>query len=61
MGHDRGGRVAHRIALDDTSRIKTITLMDIVPTELLLSDLTELLKAIIIGYFWPNKHLYQKN
>lgn len=40
VGHDRGGRVAHRMALDDTDRIKTITLMDIVPTELLLSELT---------------------
>ena len=40
VGHDRGGRVAHRMALDETDRIKTITLMDIVPTELLLSELT---------------------
>ena len=40
VGHDRGGRVAHRMALDGTDRVKTITLMDIVPTELLLSELT---------------------
>ena len=40
VGHDRGGRVAHRMALDETDRIKTITLMDIVPTEFLLSELT---------------------
>ena len=40
VGHDRGGRVAHRMALDETDKIKSITLMDIVPTELLLSELT---------------------
>ena len=40
MGHDRGGRVAHRMALDVTDKIKSITLMDIVPTKLLLSELT---------------------
>ena len=40
VGHDRGGRVAHRMALDETDRLKTVTLMDIVPTRLLLSELT---------------------
>jgi len=40
VGHDRGGRVAHRMALDETDRLKSITLMDIVPTRLLLSELT---------------------
>ena len=40
VGHDRGGRVAHRMALDVTDKIKSITLMDIVPTKLLLSELT---------------------
>lgn len=38
-GHDRGARVAHRLALDAPGRIKTVTMMDIIPTRTLLSDL----------------------
>ena len=32
VGHDRGGRTAHRMALDHADRVKTLTVMDIVPT-----------------------------
>jgi haloacetate dehalogenase len=32
VGHDRGGRVAHRLARDHRSRVKTLTLLDISPT-----------------------------
>jgi haloacetate dehalogenase len=32
VGHDRGGRVAHRLALDHTDRVITLTVMDIMPT-----------------------------
>ena len=39
VGHDRGARVAHRLALDAPDRVKTLTLMDIIPTHTLLSDL----------------------
>lgn len=31
-GHDRGARVAHRLALDHTERVKKACVMDIVPT-----------------------------
>lgn len=31
-GHDRGGRVAHRIALDYPERIKKVAVLDIAPT-----------------------------
>ena len=31
-GHDRGGRVAHRLALDHVERVKRIAVLDIVPT-----------------------------
>ena len=31
-GHDRGGRVAHRLSLDHPNSIKKICVMDIVPT-----------------------------
>ena len=31
-GHDRGGRVAHRLALDHPARVKKLCLIDIAPT-----------------------------
>jgi haloacetate dehalogenase len=31
-GHDRGGRVAHRLALDHAERVERLALIDIVPT-----------------------------
>jgi haloacetate dehalogenase len=31
-GHDRGGRVAYRMALDDPARIERLAVLDIVPT-----------------------------
>lgn len=40
VGHDRGGRTAHRMALDHPQAIASLTVMDIVPTQLLLDDLT---------------------
>lgn len=39
VGHDRGARVAHRMALDAPARLISLTLMDIVPTHLLLTQL----------------------
>jgi len=32
VGHDRGGRVAHRLARDHGSRVQTLTVLDISPT-----------------------------
>lgn len=32
-GHDRGGRVAHRMALDAPERVKKLCVLDIVPTD----------------------------
>ncbi|KNG95287.1 alpha/beta fold hydrolase [Pseudaestuariivita atlantica] len=39
VGHDRGGRVAHRLCLDAPDRVDRVALMDIVPTHTLLSEL----------------------
>lgn len=39
VGHDRGARAAHRMALDHQDAVLSLTLMDIVPTHHLLSDL----------------------
>jgi len=36
VAHDRGARVAHRMALDGPGRVASVTLMDIVPTRRLL-------------------------
>ena len=32
VGHDRGGRVAHRLARDHSSRVRSLTVLDISPT-----------------------------
>ncbi|MCC1491902.1 alpha/beta fold hydrolase [Cognatishimia sp. F0-27] len=40
VGHDRGARTAHRMALDAPERVASLTLMDIIPTHRLLADLT---------------------
>lgn len=39
VGHDRGARTAHRLALDHGDAVASLTLMDIVPTHLLLDQL----------------------
>ena len=40
VGHDRGGRVAHRLALDHTDRITKLAILDIVPTYKVLHSVT---------------------
>lgn len=39
VGHDRGARTAHRMALDSPNAVASLTVMDIIPTHLLLGDL----------------------
>jgi haloacetate dehalogenase len=41
VGHDRGGRVAHRLSLDAPDVVQSLTVMDIVPTHLLLDSLSQ--------------------
>lgn len=41
VGHDRGARTVYRMALDHPAALKSMTLMDIVPTHLLLDQLTQ--------------------
>lgn len=48
VGHDRGARTAHRMALDHPETITSLTLMDIVPTQLLLDELTQ---PVARGYY----------
>jgi haloacetate dehalogenase len=48
-GHDRGGRVAHRMALDHRERVKRLAVLDIVPTRRLYTDST---REFATAYFW---------
>ena len=38
IGHDRGGRTAHRMALDHPQAVASLTVMDIVPTYAMFMD-----------------------
>jgi haloacetate dehalogenase len=40
VGHDRGARTAHRLALDQASRVDRLALFDIAPTLEMLTDVT---------------------
>lgn len=51
-GHDRGGRVAHRLALDAPQAVQSLTVMDIVPTYLLLNDLTRQVATAYYHWFF---------
>lgn len=52
VGHDRGGRVAHRMALDHPDKVTQIAVLDIVPTYHLYSHVTI---GFIQAYFhWFN-------
>jgi haloacetate dehalogenase len=48
-GHDRGGRVAYRLALDHADRVDRLALLDIIPTVDVL-DRTDVASALT---FWP--------
>ncbi|MCP1673552.1 haloacetate dehalogenase [Natronocella acetinitrilica] len=47
-GHDRGGRVAHRLALDHPHRLEGVAVLDIVPTLHLFETLGQ---AVATGYY----------
>lgn len=38
IGHDRGGRTAHRMCLDHPEAVRSLTVMDIVPTLAMFTD-----------------------
>src|SRR5262245_1289641 len=48
-GHDRGGRVAYRLALDHEDRVERLALLDIIPTVDALDE-TDVVSALT---FWP--------
>lgn len=48
VGHDRGARTAHRMALDHADQVLSLTLMDIVPTHHLLEHWSQ---EVATAYF----------
>ena len=49
-GHDRGGRVAHRMALDDPGRVAKVAFLDIVPTHHMLNNIKK--QWAVDSYHW---------
>lgn len=47
-GHDRGGRVAHRLALDHPERVERLAVLDIVPTRTVFAHTD---RELALGYF----------
>jgi haloacetate dehalogenase len=41
VGHDRGGRVAHRLAMDHAARVQSLTVLDIAPTLAMYEQTTD--------------------
>ncbi len=53
VGHDRGGRVAHRMALDHPNSVSRLAVIDIVPTLKVYSTVTkELATAYFHWFLW---------
>lgn len=52
IGHDRGGRVGHRLALDHADRITRLAVLDIVPTHYLYTHVN--LQFVQAYFHWFN-------
>jgi len=52
IGHDRGGRTAHRLTLDHPDAVLSLTVMDIVPTHLLLEGLNRYMAQAYYHWFF---------
>jgi haloacetate dehalogenase len=48
IGHDRGGRTGHRLALDQPDAVISLTVMDIVPTYAMFMDTNRK----VAGSYW---------
>jgi haloacetate dehalogenase len=51
VGHDRGGRAAHRVALDHPEVLTKLVILDIVPTYLLYQNITQEFATIFYHWF----------
>jgi haloacetate dehalogenase len=52
VGHDRGGRVGHRLALDHPDRITKLVVLDIVPTFTLLHNVNKEIATAFYHWFF---------
>jgi haloacetate dehalogenase len=51
-GHDRGGRVAHRLALDHPERLASVAVLDIVPTRTVFRATNQALATAYYHWFF---------
>jgi len=51
VGHDRGARVAHRLARDHGKRVKSLTVLDIVPTLKMYENTTQAFATAYYHWF----------
>jgi haloacetate dehalogenase len=62
FGHDRGGRVAHRMALDHPDRVERAAVLDIVPTHYLYAHVTrEFAEAYYHWFFFTRPAPFPEN
>src|SRR5687768_17732191 len=52
VGHDRGGRVAHRLALDHPQAVTKLAVLDIVPTRTVNTTVTKELATFYFHWFF---------
>ena len=52
VGHDRGGRVAHRMALDHPDRVTRLAVLDIVPTYKLFHSVSKQFATVYYHWFF---------
>jgi haloacetate dehalogenase len=49
VGHDRGARVAHRLALDYSDRVTRLVMIDICPTHYMYQETDRVMRIILDG------------
>ena len=52
VGHDRGARVAHRMALDHPARVTKLTLLDIIPTSTAFANVDKEMATAAFNWFF---------
>ncbi len=52
VGHDRGGRVAHRLAVDNPDRVQRLVVLDIAPTLAMYEQTTEIFARAYWHWFF---------
>jgi haloacetate dehalogenase len=52
VGHDRGARVAHRMALDEAERITKLALLDIIPTRTAFANVNKEMATAAFNWFF---------